>query len=341
MRIHKIDLLRAIGLFMIVAAHLSPPALLHQLRNFDVPLMVLVSGASLQLSHRNRGSYLNYIWKRIKRLVAPVWLFLTLWFLLFYLVNPSHPYLDAGNLEASYLLSDRVQYLWIIRVFLLVALIAPFLYRINHRIRSHTRFFALLLAGIVGYHLLRYNQFEAAWGGVFTAFTESALYYLLPYGLVYLLGMRLVQLPGPALRRVWYFFAGTFLLLAMALALWTGALVPTQSYKYPVAYYYLSYAMMVSVALWIWGDRVWALMGPSLQRMIFFVSNHSIWIYLWHIPAVRCTVYADLSFFTAYPLTLMLAIAMTWLQVRVINRFLLPRFSDRSALQNIRLILLG
>ncbi|SFK21637.1 hypothetical protein SAMN04488079_106193 [Methylophaga sulfidovorans] len=46
MRDHRIDLLRFIGLSMIIFAHVGPPSILFQLRNFDVPLMVLISGMS-------------------------------------------------------------------------------------------------------------------------------------------------------------------------------------------------------------------------------------------------------------------------------------------------------
>ncbi len=46
MRDTRIDFLRFVGLIMIIFAHVNPPAVLFQLRNFDVPLMVLISGVS-------------------------------------------------------------------------------------------------------------------------------------------------------------------------------------------------------------------------------------------------------------------------------------------------------
>lgn len=41
-----VDLLRFIGISMIFLAHIGPPAALFQLRSFDVPLMIFVSGLS-------------------------------------------------------------------------------------------------------------------------------------------------------------------------------------------------------------------------------------------------------------------------------------------------------
>ena len=78
MRDRRVDILRFIGLAMIILAHVSPPPFLFQLRNFDVPLMVLLSAISYGLSYKPTETYPMYFWKRIKRLVFPVWLFLTL-----------------------------------------------------------------------------------------------------------------------------------------------------------------------------------------------------------------------------------------------------------------------
>ena len=44
MREDRIDFLRFIGLSMVIFAHVGPPKLLFQLRNFDVPLLVIISG---------------------------------------------------------------------------------------------------------------------------------------------------------------------------------------------------------------------------------------------------------------------------------------------------------
>lgn len=40
----SIDLMRAIGLLCVILAHVNPPATLMQIRCFDVPLMLFVSG---------------------------------------------------------------------------------------------------------------------------------------------------------------------------------------------------------------------------------------------------------------------------------------------------------
>ena len=78
----RIDVLRAIGLLCIVLAHVDPPSFILQLRNFDVPLMVLISGSTFYITANNRrqNTYLSYLIDRIFRLVVPTWIFLLFFF---------------------------------------------------------------------------------------------------------------------------------------------------------------------------------------------------------------------------------------------------------------------
>ena len=64
MRDKRIDLLRFIGLSMIILAHVTPPDVIMQIRNFDVPLMVIISGISFAISFKNSEKFTIYVWKR-------------------------------------------------------------------------------------------------------------------------------------------------------------------------------------------------------------------------------------------------------------------------------------
>lgn len=79
-----IDILRVCGLLLIMLAHVNPPNLIFQIRTFDVPMMVFVSGVSYFLSKKADVSYFSYAFSRFKRLVLPVWIFFV-FFLLDYL----------------------------------------------------------------------------------------------------------------------------------------------------------------------------------------------------------------------------------------------------------------
>lgn len=76
----SIDLMRFIGLTMIILAHIGlsrSSSLLFQLRSFDVPLMVFTYG--LAFSGRSTGPYFSFISKRTLRLVLPVYIFVSLY----------------------------------------------------------------------------------------------------------------------------------------------------------------------------------------------------------------------------------------------------------------------
>lgn len=127
----SIDVLRSIGLLCIVLAHVVPPNWLFQIRNFDVPLMVFISGylyAGRANQIQSFTSLLDYLGKRFVRLVVPVWIFLSLFYLIQYCfpsVFPINYTLFPDVMRSSYLLLEGFGYVWIIRVFLMMAILGP------------------------------------------------------------------------------------------------------------------------------------------------------------------------------------------------------------------------
>lgn len=122
-RIIFIDYLKIIGLFCIILAHVCTNQYILQIRNFDVPLMVVISGFlaidSYKRSIENNQSIFNYYWKRISWLLIPTWMFLSLYFLLVFLLvfitKGNYPY-SFSTILRSFLLLDGIGYVWIIRV---------------------------------------------------------------------------------------------------------------------------------------------------------------------------------------------------------------------------------
>jgi fucose 4-O-acetylase-like acetyltransferase len=51
-RVKSVDFLRFLGLSLIILAHVTPQGLVFQIRNFDVPLMVFISGVSFALAEK-------------------------------------------------------------------------------------------------------------------------------------------------------------------------------------------------------------------------------------------------------------------------------------------------
>lgn len=141
----SIDILRFIGLSMIILVHCNAPKWLGQIRCFDVPLMFFVSG--LACSGKSIDNYTSYILKRAKRLLVPTWSFLTVFFLflsgVLYFFHKGLPSIEY--IVESFMMTGGVGYVWIMRLFLLVAMVTPILIRINSTIKSNLVLITLLL----------------------------------------------------------------------------------------------------------------------------------------------------------------------------------------------------
>lgn len=104
----SIDFLRFLGLSLIILAHVSPSNFILQIRTFDVPLMFFVSG--LAYSGRKIDFSKSFYYHRIKRLLIPVYIFITCYYSIALIIN----LLLSTNIESyindiidSYLLIGR------------------------------------------------------------------------------------------------------------------------------------------------------------------------------------------------------------------------------------------
>lgn len=128
----KIDFMRFIGISLIILAHVSPPNLIFQLRNFDVPLMVILSGYLYSIKNKQKNKFnLSYFLKRFRRLVIPVWIFLSILFIGIFLINPKM--ITLKLLLTSFTLYTGIGYVWIIRVYLIIALFGEILIKIINK----------------------------------------------------------------------------------------------------------------------------------------------------------------------------------------------------------------
>jgi fucose 4-O-acetylase-like acetyltransferase len=249
----KIDTLKALGILCVILAHCHPPKWLMQLRNFDVPLMVLVSGYLFYTSFSKKQlSYWQYFQKRVIRLVNPVWLFLLVFFSTAYgiysLVAENYPF-SVSDIVESFLLYEGIGYVWVIRVFLLVALISPPLFFFYQRVKSRTFFLSVVAAIYTTYEIAL--PFVTSTGNKMAAFlTDEIVGYTIAYGAVAALGMVLPGMRSQSVLLLSLFFLAVFTSFEL-FSLWTSHnLLFTQNFKYPPTLPYLSYAMGVSLLLY-------------------------------------------------------------------------------------------
>ncbi len=338
MRDERIDLLRVLGLAMIILAHVNPPPLIFQLRNFDVPLMVLISGMSFGLSYR-REPFFQYLWKRIKRLVFPVWVFLSIYFGCILLFDLYLEKIDHEMVMKSYFLIGGISYVWIIKVFLLVALVSPLIYKINSAIKSTPSYLLSMLCIFFLYEIVRIFSSDFFASGA-AKDVSLITHYIVPYALIFSLGLRMQTMK-------WTEILGSaatafFIFVSIAIYLWwdKGHIVFTQAHKYPPTMYYFSYAVVVSCIAWAFSGQILEIVSKSklIKQALMFMAENSIWIYLWHIPLLKLI---DANMFVKYVLVFTVAVCITALQVFLVKEIILKHVVHEQARKNIKMILTG
>ncbi len=290
-----IDELRAIGLLAVILAHVSPPFLIMQVRTFDVPLMVLVSGISFGCSFK-KMRLSQYFIHRLSRLLAPTWVFLCIYFLYFGCIEylTSDFSISIEVVLKSFLLFNNggIGYVWIVKVFILVALISPLLHSINRKTRSDVMFFIyLFFCFFIYFFFIRIlNGYQIKFENrLLNVFMFEYLVNFIPYSLIFAVGLRQKKMNGLQQCCLLLFFVGMFGVFVLFEYSGEGIL-NLNNYKYPPRPLWVLYGCFMGLSLLMLLQRYSLRALPS--KLIVFLSKNSIWIYLWHIFILKNWEYA-------------------------------------------------
>lgn len=283
-RDNNIDILRFLGLSLIILAHVQCPYYLNEFKCFDVPLMIFVSG--LATSKKITSGYWSYICKRARRLIFPVWLFLIVYIPTLCLGQLVHlvpsGYVDLNYIIDSFMLTGGVGYVWIIRVFLLIMLVTPLLVKLEQTVKSNLFYFfivgILIVTQFLLVHVFNYIDNHSPLGILYS----RDIMRLTGYMPLFMIGLRLRLAKQRAMN--YFLFIGVILYIATMLVYIHTQGFPisiSRDYKYPPHSYYILYGISACMILWPL-RRFYAWMSKS--RSIMFVSQNTMWIYLWHMP---------------------------------------------------------
>lgn len=285
-RDYSLDILRALGLFLIILAHCNPPDWLFQLRNFDVPLMVIVSAATYSFLYQDKHIDLrDFYKKRLRKLVFPAWIFLSLFFSVTGLVciglHTDFPF-STQDILSSYLFYSGIGYVWILRIFILIALFTPPLLSFKKTCTRTSFYFALVLSVYVAYEIAVILTHTFLPSGSVLEFLDTMIFPIIPYAVLYAYGIKMSELGQKSFLAITAICCVIFTGMALysATHLHTG-FVQTQTAKYPPTLYYLSYAIFCTNAVYLLSQTKYAKFLP--EKCLTWVSVHSLWIYLWHI----------------------------------------------------------
>lgn len=276
--------------------------------------MVFVSGMTCY--GRPADFSFSYLVRRFTRLVFPVWIFLTLYFAM--ILGLEVVGLDSGltlkHVVGSFLLWDGIGYVWIIRVFLMMALITPLLINLNNTIQRNSMFISVFFVSLFTYLFVTAKHI-----GYNTEIIVNGLYYMIGYGFLFWLGIRMKDLNKQASLIFVVFMSLVFIALCWFNPWIEGPeiFLHINNYKYPPTNIFVTYGIIMSVLLYM---AVSLRKNTTLNPLINFIACNSIWIYLWHIPIVSLMVKMDiLSFWLVkYAIAYIGAICLYMVQYKIV-----------------------
>lgn len=317
----SIDLLRAIGILLIILAHVEAPFIIKQIRIFDVILLVVISG----YVYKEPKDYIKYIYKRVERLVFPTWLFLTVFFLGLFLVEKILK-IEVGGLNRDTIISSYtfwwgIGFVWIIRIYLGVAILGPI-------VLKKLSFNRLILCYLILEAFIVIILKNIAIG------TLNRGIELLPYILVFCYGNLLKQKLIP-LKRVTYFLG-----LLIILFIFRKASIDIGSFKYPPRLIYIWYGLFISNILFSTKDKLIKIIlkFEYLKKFIEYIGKLTMWLYLIHIGVYYIILFIKkrivLNWKIEYLMLILLSLGILFIKDIVLKNFE-KSFKNKSKILNI------
>ena len=268
-------------------AHSSPPGWLFQLRNFGTPLLVIGSALTYSFIYSKKSlEPLSFYRKRLSRLIIPTWIFLAFFFISYFLVmlktGGSYPFTKEIIIE-SFAFIGGIGFVWILKIYILLALITPIAVKINNNIRKNSLYFSILVASYIFYELIIFISPPMRSELELLIFNDI-IFSFIPYSILYLFGFRMAQVKNKYLLFSSLVSLIIFISLVFIKFNATGGFVPTQEFKYPPTLYYLSYAFFSLNIIYLACTSV-KIANAKTSELIIWLSSNSLWVYLWHIMA--------------------------------------------------------
>lgn len=330
----SIDILRAIALIAIVFVHVYPSEIAWQFADFNVCLIVFLSGVSFSISTYG-GGYKIFCIKRLKRIVAPTWIFLTVWYVClisFFIYQGRLLQFNWRDMLSNYALMTG-WYVWVMRVFLLTSLVSPLVYKIKKRTANCN----WILLGISLLILVIYEFWHVD-------YENSFLYYVtmcIPYLSIFILGYSVFSFSDMEVKLWGVIFITIAIVYGILVYLSHGHFVNTNNYKTPPLLYYSSFGIGVSFWLWHWKDAIAKFSQRlKLQKTLTFLGSHTIWFYFIHIPIVIFINTLSMPVVFKFFIVLVFATVVTYIYAKFVQ-ILISRVKNENIRKNLSLIFMG
>ena len=299
-KIEAIDYLRGLSLFAIIIIHViawhdtliitkySQVPFFFYLRDFlqfSVVTLVVCSGFSLYKSHGKlalkKKDITDFYVKRIKRILLPWWVFLTIFFLVHAVIkilfNRELTDLSGRFILLSFLMAGGIGFGWLIILMLVLSLLFPFLkYWYDYFDRK------IIFVIFASAYLLSIFLFNILGRPV----VILAVSFVLGWSIVYFVGFLLEGLYNehPFVKKeLQLTFAFAFLFIVIGAAyMHLGLSRMLYLNKYPPSPYYLSFGLMMTFILLTLFFSCKHFIHAHLKRVLSFFSSNSFWLFMWN-----------------------------------------------------------
>ena len=318
-----IDVLRAIAFILIILVHVDTPNWINQFAHFNVPVMVFVAGLCSSLNYKK--GYWDFVWHRLKRILIPMYLFILPCYLIPLLIADHYGVIETGLNIKSILgcfvfYKESMGYIWIFKVFALMAFVTPLAVYISKNIKSEFLYLVILIAIILFHHGFLYLVallYPSSPGMAF--FLDNYISYIFGYLPFLMLGIRFKGIGRHSRAyNLWMATAVVTLLLgAILYVLIYGTTIDLSGFKYPPQHFYIIYGAVASILLY---SSMNLLRVLSKCNIVIFIGQNTNWIYLWHIPFVPICLLLINSWRIRFLVVFFLAITIYSLQYRIVAR---------------------
>lgn len=288
-----VDLLRSISLILIMLAHVGMNGSIYSIRAFDVVCMVFLGGMSFSYTAHKETNYFSYLWKRIKKLVIPVYIFYLIYFPIVYFLHLFSPEIVLPKIDTilwSLIFNQTatIGYVWIIRVFLLMALLNPLFYYLKQKIPN--TWIHIVLCFISLYSLLILIPYRTFLTPYIKRLYTLYLLYGIGYGTASAFGFHY-----NSFHKTQKLVISAILASYLLFFVYQNGIIPVTDYKYPPHPYYLSYGILISILLFELLNSPQFESLRSLKIWQWF-SKNSLYLYLSHILPVNLVKWYQLPF---------------------------------------------
>lgn len=313
-RIVYIDYLKVIGLLLVILAHVNCPKFIMQIRSFDVPLLVVLSGYLASKTFR-KSNDIEYYRKRIQRLAFPAWIFLLVFWFVQSLAYAKPSFVDMLKAITFQRDANMVGMLWIIWVYLVCALLIPFIDRIGYSYKNNI---IIALIFVIYEFLCMMTKLSA------NRFAYITLFTVIPWGVLTYFGFYYEHITKKQKKSIVITSLLIFIVSAVSLYMLKGKYISTNDFKYPARLYYFSYAIPMTIVCIEFIKKI----RLKSNLLINFISSSSLWIYLWHILVlyvVKSIIVNDKLWILQYLAVLIISIIIAYIQ-NIVIKFLIDKY---------------